>query len=101
MQIWIKIGKKINKDRISVAFLCYQTGDEYFKPIVINNNKEPRCFGKYVEPNTKVSFYFNDSAWMTILLFEDCVEKFNREMARQNRKVILLLDNAGGHSLSK
>ena len=37
---------------------------------------------------------------MTIPIFENLIQNFNSEMQKQNRKVILLVDNACVHKLS-
>ena len=49
----------------------------------------------------KNSYYSNSSAWMTMEIFEKCLKDFNREMIRQKRFVLLLLDNASGHNVSE
>jgi hypothetical protein len=38
----------------------------------------------------------NTKAWMNSLIFKEWLLKFDRKMKRQNRKVILFLDNAPG-----
>ena len=44
----------------------------------------------------------NKKAWMTLPLFNIFLEKLNSRMVSENRKIILLLDNATSHvSLKK
>jgi len=38
---------------------------------------------------------------MTMDVFEQYLLKLNQHFAKQNRKIILLVDNAGGHNLSE
>jgi hypothetical protein len=52
-------GKKVSKKRITVAVYCNQDGSEYIKPIVINDCKKPRCFGRF-EPGSLVSYIPNN-----------------------------------------
>ena len=40
---------------------------------------------------------FNKKAWMTATIFTSWVRKFDAEMVRQKRKVILFLDNCSAH----
>jgi len=90
-------GKKINKDRITVAIIANADGSERIRPIVIGKRQKPRCFGKW-NPNSIVSYYFNSNAWMTQVIFEKWLIEFNRTM---NRDVLLILDNAAGHTVSE
>lgn len=96
------IGTKQEKNRITVALCCNALGTEKLKPIVICKNKKPRCF-KDFDPNVKTYFYHNTKAWMTSLIFSDFVEKWNNYLNFffPNRKVLLLVDNAGGHNMTK
>lgn len=61
----------------------------------------PRCFGKTYDPKTYVDYYSNKSAWMVAAIFEDWLCAFDRKMRRQKRKVILLMDNASSHKISR
>ena len=70
------------------------------KPIVIGKHKKPHCFGRW-DANTIVSYYYNSSAWMTMGIFDDWLLKYDRSMALQKRKVLLLLDNASGHNVTE
>lgn len=39
--------------------------------------------------------------WMTSFLFEDWIEKLNARMVKNNRKIIMFVDNAPSHKISK
>jgi hypothetical protein len=92
-------GKKISKERITVAVIVNATGTTMTKPIVIGKHKKPHCFGRW-DPNSIVSYYYNSSAWMTMNIFEDWIIKFDRSMNVRKKQVCLLLDNASGHNVS-
>jgi hypothetical protein len=63
-------GIKIDKKRITLAFIVNATGTETVNPIVIGHNKNPHCF-KGWKPNTIVSYYYNSNAWMTMEILDD------------------------------
>ena len=80
-------GKKQSKDRLTIGLCCNQTGDEYIKPLIINKSRKPHCFGRFFNPNSIVSFYCNQKAWMTMVVFEDWLVKLNSQFLRQDRKL--------------
>ena len=47
-----------------------------------------------------VEYYYNKKAWMTSVIFLQFIEKLERKMHRQKRKIILLVDNAPSHSVN-
>lgn len=91
-------GTKRPKDRITVALACNATGTTKMKPFVITKVNRPRCFGKTYDPNTYVRYRHNSKAWMTADLFMDWLKNFDQTMVGENRKVILLVDNASSHT---
>ena len=80
-------GTKTSKERLTVAVIVNSTGSERIKPIVIGKSKRPRCFGKIWNPNSVVSYFNNQTAWMTINIFSEWLLDFNRKMKLQRRKV--------------
>lgn len=58
----------------------------------------PSCFGKVFDPNYIVDYYNNEKAWMTTIIFEDWLKKFNSRLKLQNRNILLLVDNATSHN---
>ena len=63
------------------------------------HHKNPHCF-KGWNPETIVSYYFNTNAWMTMDIFSDWLLKLNNYLRIIDRKILLTLDNAGGHNVS-
>ena len=93
-------GKKVNKERITIAIISNADGSEKIKPLVIGKFAKPRSFGKW-NPNSIVSYYYNSTAWMTMDIFEKWLKDFNRQMKLLNRYVLILVDNASGHNISE
>lgn len=89
-------GIKMAKDRVTLAFLCNMLGDKE-SLIFIWKHKKPRCFKNVKIDNMDVKYFFNKRAWMTSTIFETCMKSFDFKMKKENRHVLLLLDNASSH----
>ena len=50
----------------------------------------------------ELGFYYhnNKKAWMTAMFFQEWIQKFDQEMRRSNRHVLLILDGAPSHVTS-
>ncbi|GJE99376.1 DDE-domain-containing protein [Phanerochaete sordida] len=91
-------GKKASKFRITLGFLVSETGEK-FPPVFIGKYKKPRCFGT-IGPNERRFYYQNNkTAWMTAVLFEEYIKDLDARFRREERKVLLLLDNFFGHTI--
>ena len=93
-------GKKLSKERLTVAFCMNATGNDKLPPLVINKSKRPRSFGKHFNPNTICAYYYNPKAWMNMIIFKDWLLKQNKRFKSRGRKILMLVDNAGGHNIS-
>ena len=92
-------GGKQSKERLTIALCANWAGDKE-KPLIIGKSAHPRCF-KHVTPlSLPVAYYSNCKAWMTSSVFTDWLKQFDSRMGRQQRKVLLFLDNApsGSHA---
>lgn len=89
-------GGKMSKERLTV-FVCGNMDGDLEKPIVIGKAQKPRCFRNLDRNALPVIWRWNRKAWMTGSLMEEWLQSFNGRMKRQNRKVLLFLDNAGCH----
>ena len=91
------IGGKKSKERITCAFFVNAAG-HCEKPIVIGKSKSPRCF-KAIRDTSQLpcSYFSQPKAWMDFNILDDVLSKLNRKLARENRNVILFLDNAPCH----
>lgn len=87
-------GTKTAKERITVLLACSAAGEK-LTPLVIGRSAKPRCFrNKDILP---VTYRNNRKAWMTSVLFAEWLDKLNNSMIRQNRKILMLVDNCGAH----
>lgn len=63
---------------------------------MIGKAAKPRCF-KNVQ-SLPVEYAANKKAWMTNDLFKNYLLKFDKDMIKQNRKIILFIDNCSAHN---
>lgn len=89
------VGGKMSKDRITILVAANMTGTEKIKLLVIGKAKSPRCF-KNVK-SLPVDYESNSKAWMLASLFEKTIRKWDYKLFRQNKKMLLLLDNCSAH----
>lgn len=88
-------GGKFSKERITILLTANMDGSEKKRLLVIGKSRNPRCFKKVkVLP---VDYENNKKAWMTSRVFEGFLRKWNSELARKGRKILLLLDNCPSH----
>ncbi|KAG8239465.1 hypothetical protein J437_LFUL019102 [Ladona fulva] len=71
-------------------FLCVNMIGEFEPPVIIGNAANPHCF-------KGVEWKSNKNSWMTSGIMSEWLEKFNRKLKRQDRKILLFLDNATCH----
>lgn len=67
------------------------------KPLVIGRAAKPRCFKNINLKQLPVHWYSNRKAWMTTSIMTDWLTKFNERMRKQNRSILLFMDNATSH----
>lgn len=90
-------GHKSSKVRISYGFCVNATGTDKRSPLIIGRAKQSRCFGKCPVSSFGYNYKWNKKAWMTGVIWLDWLKAFDRDMARQKRQVILLVDNCPAH----
>jgi hypothetical protein len=90
-------GKKKDKTRISIGLCCNMDGTSKEKYVVINKSKNPRCFKGHNISQLEIHFYANKKAWMNSDILFDWLKKFNLKMCKEDRHVLLLVDNASSH----
>ncbi|GBM83828.1 Tigger transposable element-derived protein 4 [Araneus ventricosus] len=66
-------------------------GSEKQKLIVIGKSQKPRCF-KNVK-KLPVHYKSNKKAWMTSDLFQKYLRRWDKELTKKKRKVVILIDN--------
>lgn len=89
-------GTKSYKDHVTVMFCCNATGTDKRKLLVIGKAKQPRCF-KNFNVQLYVDYVNWRKGWVNSCLFKDFISKLNADMIRQDRKILMLLDNAFSH----
>ncbi|KAI7960756.1 hypothetical protein MJO28_001245 [Puccinia striiformis f. sp. tritici] len=92
-------GLKGNKVRITIAVTANSDGSEKLPLLIIGKYAKPRAFQKKTGGQLGFEYYNNSRAWMTSVIFEDWIIKFNLKMKNQGRKILLLVDNFAGHTL--
>ena len=86
--------EKISKDRLSIL-LCASMTCEKRQAFRIGKYLRPRCFkNKNLE---KIKYYANKNAWMTSEIFKIEIMKWDSELRRDLRNIILLIDNCSAH----
>ena len=89
---------KICKERISLLLTANMDGSEKLKPVAIGTSENPRCFKNINKANLPVYYRNNTKAWINATIFREWLIKIDKQMKTQNRKILLFLDNFGGHS---
>lgn len=89
-------GGKIAKDRLTVL-LCVNVIREFETPLIIGKSLKPRCFKCVNVLTLDVRWKANRKAWVNRDLMTDWLMCFNRKTQRENRKIILFLNNAISH----
>jgi len=74
--------------------ICSANGEK-FKLLVIGKASMPRAFNNVLPKD--IIWKSNPKAWMTATYFMEYLQKFNYVIGQQNRKVLLLTDNASFH----
>jgi hypothetical protein len=92
-------GMKKDKTRISVALCANSDGTEKEELLIIGHSAKPRAFNKKTGQQLGFFYRFNKKAWMTTQLFQEWLQQFDVRMRRQERQVLLLLDNAPTHAV--
>jgi hypothetical protein len=92
-----KVGK-LSEERVSVLFFCSATG-ENLKPLVTGNAARPQVFKEqYIDTkHLSVNWHFIKKSWITQAIFKECLTDLNRIMKKENRKILLLVDNGTSH----
>lgn len=88
-------GDKLSKERLTVLVTSNMTGSDKRRLVVIGKSKTPRCF-KNIK-SLPVDYKNNNKAWMTSDIFKEWLKIWDQELKKQNRKILLLIDNCPSH----
>jgi len=89
-------GRKRDRQRVSVCLLVSMKGEK-MQPLVIGRSKKPRCFKNKRLQCLSIIYDSNSSAWMTKQIFIKYMDIINTEMQKQDRKILIILDNCSSH----
>ena len=87
----LALGKR-SKERVTVLIGASAVGEKL--PLnVIGKSERPRCFGRL----RTLPCDYSHRAWMTRQLWRQIVEKLERRMKGEKRKIALIVDNVATH----
>jgi hypothetical protein len=92
-------GTKQSKDRVTVLLTCNAIGNEKLPPLFIHKYENPRALKNINKKTLPVDYYWNQKSWMQVSIWNEYIKKLNNRMRRQNRNILLLVDNAPTHAL--
>jgi len=95
-------GRKVNRERLSVALCVNSDGSHKLDPLIIGKYGRPRCFKNIKIQNMPMTYRNNAKAWMITSLFQEWLREFDRKVGLkyQGQRVLLLLDNCSSHKLT-
>nr|XP_042907454.1 tigger transposable element-derived protein 4-like [Parasteatoda tepidariorum] len=88
-------GGKHSKARITIMLGANMTGNQKLKPLIIGKSKTPRCFKG--TKSLEVDYEFNKKSWMTADICEKWIQKLDKLMIAEHRKIALIFDNCPAH----
>jgi hypothetical protein len=94
-------GIKKNKDRVTILLTCNSTGTEKLNPLFIHKFQNPRPLRGIRKDTLPVDYYWNNTSWMQISIWNNYLKKLNKKMQNENRNILLLVDNAPTHTLTE
>jgi hypothetical protein len=75
----------------------WEYGGRNGKASLIGKASKPRCFNNLKINNFPVIWRIDKKAWMTAATMEEWLNMLNAKMKKENRNVIIFLDNATCH----
>ena len=92
-------GGKKSKQRMAVSFCGCAEGGKVDKPKVIWKIKKKSCFKRInaASKRKQVSYFADAKLWMQADIIGKVLEQINYIMKRENRNVLLFLNNAQVH----
>ena len=76
---------------------CVNVDGEFEKFLVIEKSGKLKCFKSIDTKTLPVTWEHNKKACMTSEIYQRWHQNFDSKMQRQNRQILLLLDNAPSH----
>ena len=91
-------GRKMNKERLTIPFLVGKAGEKY-EPVIIGKSDRPRALRGKDLNHLGVHYTSNTTAWVTKQFFIKYLNKINENLIKNNKRMLLLLDNCSCHKL--
>ena len=91
------LGQKKDKTRITILLGVNATGMDKLKPWVIGKAKRPRPLSHVNLERLPVHYRGNPKAWMNSTVFEEVLRDMDSYFRIQDKKILLLVDNAPSH----
>lgn len=89
-------GGKHSKERVTLLIGANMDGTEKLPLLMVGKSKNPRCL-KHVK-TMPIDYKGNKKAWMTSEIFEEWLLKVDKIFCKQNRKILLFVDNCTAHN---
>ena len=89
------IAFKTRKEKVSLLLCRNMDWFDKLIPLVIGKYKKPRCFKS--QSILPVKYTSNSASWMTRAISGGWLLQWNLKLARESRKVCLILDNYSCH----
>lgn len=89
-------GGKLSKQRVTLLIGANMSGSEKLPLLMIGRSANPRCF-KNIKKKP-INYMSNAKAWMTSLIFEKWLLELDCKMRKENREILLFIDNCTAHN---
>ena len=86
-------GTKKSKERITCLMACSMAGEKK-KLLIVGKSKKPRCFKNVT---LSVDNNVNPKSWMTGAIWESFLYTVDKDLRKNNQKILLLADNCSAH----
>ncbi|RHY79136.1 hypothetical protein DYB26_009882 [Aphanomyces astaci] len=84
-----------------MALTTNAAGTDIVDPLFIGSAIRPRCFGGRSGEQLRFDYHASKKAWMNGEIFNSYLESLNERMVEEDRKVLMLVDNAPCHKLDE
>src|SRR6266498_3661033 len=95
------LGTKQLKDRMMVLLICNVIRSKKLAPLFIHKYENPRAIKNINKKTLLVEYYCNQKSWMQVSIWNEYIKKLDTRMRRQDRNILLLVDNTSTHALYK
>ncbi|QRV92736.1 tigger transposable element-derived protein 6 [Ceratobasidium sp. AG-Ba] len=95
------LGVKMDMARLTFALCTNVKGTDKRPPFVLGKVHKPRCFKGRTGPQLGFDYDNNSSGWTNEIMWNRWLARFDADMRRQHRHVLLVCDNASSHKKPK